>query len=71
MQNIRMISSAVATEENDDVATAQSNYKSIQEVGNFQETEATRPDSDHSNAIETTDSPFPQWNYGDGVHDKA
>jgi hypothetical protein len=65
------MSSPAAVAEKDDVATAQNNYKIIQEVGNFEETEVTPPDFDYSKPIEVTKSPFPQWKYGDGVPDNG
>jgi hypothetical protein len=66
-----MSSSAAAVAEKDDVAAAQNNYKIIQEVGNFEEREAKRPEFDHSKPIEVTKSPFPQWKYGVGVPDNG
>jgi flavin reductase (DIM6/NTAB) family NADH-FMN oxidoreductase RutF len=62
-------SAAAVAAEKDDVAAAQNNYKIIQEVGNFEETQALRPDFDHSKRIEVTKSPFPHWKYGDGIPD--
>lgn len=61
--------SAAGVAENNTVAAAQSNYKIVQDFGNFDETEAKRPDFDHSKPIEVTKSPFPQWKYGEGVPD--
>lgn len=66
-----MSSSAAAVAEKDDVAAAQNNYKIIQEVGNFEEREAKRPEFDHSKPIEVTRSPFLQWKYGDGIPDNG
>ncbi|KAL3480004.1 hypothetical protein BJX99DRAFT_45813 [Aspergillus californicus] len=50
---------------------AKVNYKIIQDSGNFRETEAARPDFDHSASITVTKSPFPEWSYGQGVPSTA
>ncbi|KAK1148816.1 hypothetical protein N8T08_008701 [Aspergillus melleus] len=51
---------------------AQSNYKIVEKVENFEKTQVSRPDFDHSNApIEVTKSPDPNWQYGDGVNDNG
>jgi len=47
----RMTSSTAAIAKSDDAAAAQNNYKIIQEVGNFEELEAARPDFDHCKPI--------------------
>jgi hypothetical protein len=45
-------------------------YKIIQDVGNFKEIESTRAPFKHcSPPIEVTKSPFPDWEYGQGVLD--
>jgi flavin reductase (DIM6/NTAB) family NADH-FMN oxidoreductase RutF len=63
-----MISSATAASESETIA-AQKNYKIVQDAGNFDEVQATRPNFNHSAPIEITKSPNPNWNYGDGVPD--
>ena len=60
---------ATATAEASESSTAQQNYKIVQDIGNFAETEAQRPDFDHAKPIETTKSPYPTWDYGQGVPD--
>ena len=63
---------AVATAtESDTAATAQKNYKIVQDVGNFAETEAQRPAFDHFQPVEVTKSPYPKWTYGEGVPDNG
>ncbi|EHA26134.1 hypothetical protein ASPNIDRAFT_171186 [Aspergillus niger ATCC 1015] len=64
-------SAVVAITSEIDTALAQENYKIVQDVGNFEETQAKRPDFDHSKPIEVTKSPYPQWNYGQGVPDNG
>lgn len=45
-------------------------YKIIQDVGNFKKIESTRAPFKHCNSpIEVTKSPFPDWEYGQGVPD--
>ncbi|RDW59305.1 flavin reductase family protein [Aspergillus mulundensis] len=46
-------------------------YKIVQDVGNFTETESTRPDFNHHSdtPIKVTKSPYPNWQYGQGVPD--
>lgn len=66
-----MISSAQAVASESDTAAAQKNYKIIQDVGDFAEAEANRPDFDHSQTIEVTKSPYPEWQYGQGVPDNG
>lgn len=66
-----MSSSAAAAASEDETAAAQKSYKIIQEVGNFEETQAKRPDFDHSKPIEVTKSPFHEWEYGQGVPDNG
>ena len=62
---------AVATATESDTATAQKNYKIVQDVGNFAETEAQRPAFDHFKLVEVTKSPYPKWTYGEGVPDNG
>lgn len=50
---------------------AQKNYKIVQDVGNFEEIEAQRMDFDHSRSIDMTKSPYPHWEYGQGVPDNG
>lgn len=65
-------STATATAPSEsDTAAAQQNYKIVQDVGNFDEVQATRPDFDHSAPIEVTKSPYPEWKYGQGVPDNG
>jgi flavin reductase (DIM6/NTAB) family NADH-FMN oxidoreductase RutF len=52
-------------------AAAQKEYKIIQDVSNFAEIEINRQDFDHEKPIEVTKSPYPNWNYGDGVPDNG
>jgi flavin reductase (DIM6/NTAB) family NADH-FMN oxidoreductase RutF len=66
-----MSSSASAVASESDTAAAQKNYKIVQDVGNFNEVEAKRPDFDHSAPIEVTKSPYPEWKYGQGVPDNG
>lgn len=62
--------SAVAANKSD-AAEAQKNYKIVQDIGNFAETEAQRPEFDQAKPIDVTKSPYPQWKYGDGVPDNG
>ncbi|KAJ5286747.1 hypothetical protein N7478_002433 [Penicillium angulare] len=71
LHNGRMNSTSAAVESENDTARAQRNYHIVQDVGNFEEKEATRPDFDHSKPIEVTKSPYPQWKYGEGVPDNG
>lgn len=64
-------SAAAAAASESDTAAAQKNYKIVQDVGNFEETEAKRPDFDHSKPVEVTKSPYPEWQYGQGVPDNG
>lgn len=64
-----MNSSAQAIASESETAAAQKSYKIVQDVGNFAETEASRPDFDHSKKIEVTKSPYPEWKFGQGVPD--
>ena len=48
---------------------AQKNYQIVQDIGNFEAAEAQRTDFDHSRPIEVTKSPYPHWEYGQGVPD--
>ncbi|KAL5000653.1 hypothetical protein BDV10DRAFT_192695 [Aspergillus recurvatus] len=44
------------------------NYKITQDLGNFKEAESIRVPFKHSDApIEATESPYPDWEYGQGV----
>ena len=43
----------------------------MQNTGNFDEVQKTRPDFNHSAPIEVTKSPNPNWQYGDGVSDNG
>ncbi|KAJ5873866.1 uncharacterized protein N7529_002296 [Penicillium soppii] len=63
----RMSSSAAAVASEAETAAAQQNYKIVQDIGNFDEIQANRPDFDHSRPIEVTKSPNPNWEYGQGV----
>ncbi|KAJ5088308.1 hypothetical protein N7456_011924 [Penicillium angulare] len=71
LQNGRMSSTSAAVESDNDTAKAQKNYQIVQDVGNFEEKQAKRPDFDHSKPIEVTKSPYPQWKYGEGVPDNG
>ncbi|KAJ5676012.1 hypothetical protein N7462_008909 [Penicillium macrosclerotiorum] len=62
-----MSSSVAAVESESEAAAAQKDYKIVQSVHNFEEIQAKRPDFDHSKPIEVTKSPYPQWEYGQGV----
>ncbi|KAJ5112717.1 hypothetical protein N7532_000762 [Penicillium argentinense] len=67
-----MASSASATAAAESNAeTAQKNYKIVQDAGDFAETEAQRPAFDQAKPIEVTQSPYPQWKYGEGVPDNG
>ncbi|RTE78035.1 hypothetical protein BHE90_007491 [Fusarium euwallaceae] len=58
---VRMNSSAAA-------AAAKPAFSAVQQVTNFEETIANRPDFDHSGEpIEITKSPDPSWTFGEGV----
>lgn len=63
------MSSAAANKSNKDVATAKMNYQIVQDVGNFEKTQAQRADFDHTKPIEVTKSPYPDWKYGQGAPD--
>jgi len=67
----RMSSSAAAVALEAETAAAQKSYKIVQDIGNFDETQAKRPDFDHSKPIEVTKSPNPNWEYGQGVPDNG
>ncbi|KAJ5568050.1 hypothetical protein VI817_007022 [Penicillium citrinum] len=54
-----------------DAAAVQKNYKIVQDVGNFAETEANRPNFSQETPIEVTKSPYPNWKYGEGVPDNG
>ncbi|KAE8360526.1 hypothetical protein BDV27DRAFT_167761 [Aspergillus caelatus] len=62
---------ATATTQESQSDAVQKNYKIVQDVGNFTATEAQRPDFDHAKHIETTKSPYPTWDYGQGVPDNG
>lgn len=64
-------STATAPATEDDAEAAQKNYKIVQDVGNFAETEAGRADFEQAKPIEVTKSPYPNWKYGDGVPDNG
>lgn len=64
-------SATAAPADESDAQTAQKNYKIVQDVGNFAETEGGRPDFDQAKPIEVTKSPYPNWKYGDGVPDNG
>ena len=66
-----MNSSAHAVASKSDESTAQKNYQIVQDVGKFDEIEASRPKFDHSREIEMTQSPYPGWKYGEGVPDNG
>lgn len=58
--------------EEDGAGSARSNYKIVQSFGNFDEIQAKRPKFVHSNTrIEVTRSPYPDWEYGQGVPDNG
>ncbi|OOF98971.1 hypothetical protein ASPCADRAFT_513101 [Aspergillus carbonarius ITEM 5010] len=60
--NTRMSSSATAE------AAAKANYKIVSNHHDFPEIESKRPPFDHSNPpIKVTQSPYPDWKYGQGV----
>ncbi|KAJ5674526.1 FMN-binding split barrel-like protein [Penicillium maclennaniae] len=68
----KQTSSSTATAPSESItAKAQQDYKIVQDVGNFDEVQAKRPDFDHSTSIEVTKSPYPEWKYGQGVPDKG
>ncbi|PYI23993.1 hypothetical protein BO99DRAFT_374770 [Aspergillus violaceofuscus CBS 115571] len=49
---------------------AQANYKIVQDISNFSQTEASRAPFDHTpTPIAVTQSPYPSWTYGQGVPD--
>ncbi|KAJ0122488.1 Uncharacterized protein J7T55_003001 [Diaporthe amygdali] len=49
-------------------AAAKPRFSAVQQVTNFKETIANRPNFDHSGApIEVTKSPDPAWSFGEGV----
>ncbi|KAJ5178523.1 FMN-binding split barrel-related protein [Penicillium coprophilum] len=66
-----MSSSATAVASEAEIAAAQKNYKVVQDVGNFDEIQAKRPDFDHHKPITVTKSPNPNWEYGQGVPDNG
>lgn len=72
MASIRMNSSAAAKPKEEDAAAAaaQAKYKIVQKLDNFNEIQSKRPNFDHSGTpIEVTKSPYPDWEYGQGVPD--
>lgn len=72
MNSSTAAATAPVTDNETDTAKAQASYKIVQDAGNFKETEASRAAFDHSNApIEVTQSPYPNWEYGQGVPDKT
>ncbi|KAJ5634606.1 hypothetical protein N7528_002448 [Penicillium herquei] len=68
-----MVSSvSVAIDEKQcDTVAAEKNYKIVQDISNFEETEAQRQEFDHDRPIEVTKSPYPEWKYGEGVPDNG
>lgn len=52
-------------------STKSDSDKIVQDIDNFADTEARRPDFDHAKPIEVTKSPHPAWTYGDGVPDNG
>ena len=66
--NPQFLQTAVRTNSTATGAAAKPSFSAVQQVTNFEETIAKRPDFDHSNApIEVTKSPDPTWSYGAGV----
>lgn len=49
------------------VKRAESNYKIVDKVVDFEKVQASRPDFDRSKKIEVTKHPNPEWTYGQGV----
>ncbi|KAK7228019.1 hypothetical protein V2G26_000189 [Clonostachys chloroleuca] len=47
---------------------AEQNYKIVQQFGDFEEIQASRPAFSHDEPITTTKHPDPQWSYGQGVN---
>ncbi|KAL4894785.1 hypothetical protein BDV59DRAFT_164201 [Aspergillus ambiguus] len=72
---VRMSSSAAAStvtdEEDDAVAVANAKYQIVEKVGNFDAVQTSRPAFDHVKPIEVTQSPWPKWEYGQGVPDSG
>lgn len=66
-----MSSSATAVASEAETVAAQNNYKIIQDTGDFDQSQAQRPEFDHSRPIEVTKSPNPNWKYGQGVPDNG
>ena len=63
---------AAAMPKEDSVSAAKSNYKIVADVGDFDKTQSKRPKFDYSNKpIEVTQSPNPNWEYGQGVPDNG
>lgn len=63
------VASAAATQK--DTVAAEKNYKIVQDVGDFADAEAKRPNFDQEKPIEVTKSPYPEWKYGQGVPDNG
>lgn len=64
----KLSSTAVRTNSSAAGTVAKQIFSPVQQVTNFQETIANRPDFDHSGApIEVTKSPDPAWSFGEGV----
>ncbi|KAL2809373.1 hypothetical protein BJX63DRAFT_445366 [Aspergillus granulosus] len=58
--------------EPDPTTTAKANYQIVQVSHNFKEIESTRQPFDHTNSpIPITKSPYPEWEYGQGVPDNG
>lgn len=64
LARLNSIASAASASE---VRQAQSSYKIVERVKDFEATQAKRPDFDHIKPIEVTKSPNPEWQYGQGV----
>lgn len=66
-----MRSSTAAVPQASDETHASKSSQIVQDIGNFKEIQAKRPDFDHAQRIEVTKSPYPDWNYGQGVPDNG
>ncbi|KAJ3539545.1 hypothetical protein NM208_g5448 [Fusarium decemcellulare] len=67
-QPCRMTPSALRMNSSAAAAAAKPAFSAVQQVTNFEETIANRPDFDHScTPIEVTKSPDPSWSFGEGV----
>lgn len=64
----KLSSTAVRTNTSAAGTVAKQFFSPVQQVTNFQETIASRPEFDHSGApVEVTKSPDPAWSFGEGV----